>query len=164
MSHSTVATKALWKVREMPAHHKTLLLDGSFTPDEFAQLGQGFIPQEMEDKWFIYFDGEWLHFHRSWTGACIFQLQILADNNLYRANQALVNRHPDQYRATNDQHDVQLISFLIDTLLLKQFGNLPTPPGLSANDRERHQEHVMGKRQQDSSRFIRLRILPPSTV
>lgn len=40
-------------------------------PAEVDRLKRGFVPVQMEHKWFIYFEGDWLRFHRSWTGAFI---------------------------------------------------------------------------------------------
>jgi len=32
----------------------------------------GLVPEEIEDKWFIYWEDDTLFFHRSWTGNCIY--------------------------------------------------------------------------------------------
>ncbi|MCA9962118.1 MAG: hypothetical protein KC443_23950, partial [Anaerolineales bacterium] len=81
------ATAASWQIKPMPAARRALELDGRYTAPEMAQIALGFIPREQQDKWFVYFDGEWLHVHRSWTGTCIFQLQLLPDGETYRTEQ-----------------------------------------------------------------------------
>lgn len=147
------AAAETWKIKPMPAAHKTLVVDGGYTPEEFAQISLGFIPQDQQDKWFIYLAGEWLHFHRSWTGSCIFQLQLLPVDDHYETRQAIVNRDPEQYRSADDAQDVKLISHLIDDLLLGRFSVFPTPRGLSTADQQRHQALVMGKSGGDGLRL-----------
>ena len=49
--------------------------------------------------------------------------------------EALVNRDPDQYTETDDEHDANMISYLIDVLLLKRnpvFPSKETDPEISA--------------------------------
>ena len=55
----------------------------SFTPSEVAALSQGFLPREMEDRWFIFREGDSLFFHRSWTGLFVFRvdLRVHPDNS-----------------------------------------------------------------------------------
>ncbi|MCJ1382908.1 hypothetical protein MMC17_006021 [Xylographa soralifera] len=51
-------------------------------PSQLAKLLNGFLPCEMEDKWFVYTDGPdpdghiIVHFHRSWTGKKVAELAI----------------------------------------------------------------------------------------
>jgi hypothetical protein len=139
------ATAESWAIKPMPAAHKELALDGTYTAVEYAQISLGYIPQEQQDKWFIYLADDWLHFHRSWTGSCIFQLYIEPDGDLYTATKALVNRDPTQYRNTDDEQDVRLISHLIDDLLLGRFSILPLPNHLSPENQQRYQKDMMGK-------------------
>jgi hypothetical protein len=138
------ATAVSWQTKPMPEPRKELLLDGRYTTAEFVQMSMGYMPQDQQDKWFIYLEGEWLSFHRSWTGTCIFQLQLVAIEGGYQATKAIVNRDPDQYRNSDDVYDVSLMAYLIDHLLLGRFAPPPVPRTISQADRERHQQHVMG--------------------
>ena len=130
----------------MPAACKELALSGSYTAEEYKRISFGYVPQEQQDKWFIYMEGEWLHFHRSWTGTCVFQLQIVPGEIGYEVTKAVVNRDPEQYRASDDEQDVKLIAHLVDQLLLGRFSVLPAPGSLSAEDQQRYQKDVMGER------------------
>ena len=40
--------------------------------EEFEHIKRGIVPEEMEEKWFIYFEDDKLYFHRSWSGSLIF--------------------------------------------------------------------------------------------
>ena len=104
----------------MPATHITVALDRLFSKDEAALLKLGFLPQEMEDKWFIYFENDILHFHRSWTGVCIYQVSFKQEGDTLRMNQAIVNRDPDQYAEAHAERDQEMISQMIDAFLLRR--------------------------------------------
>ncbi|MBE2224119.1 MAG: hypothetical protein IAF02_21445 [Anaerolineae bacterium] len=143
------ATASSWNIKPMPEAHKELPLSGVYTEEEFEKMSYGFLPQDQQDKWFIYLEDDWLFFHRSWTGTCVFKLEIVLNNCKYHAIKAIVNRDPEQYRNTDDRQDVELISYLIDTLLLGRFATLPSPQNMSEEDTQKHQQHVMGKKDTD---------------
>jgi ADP-ribosyl-[dinitrogen reductase] hydrolase len=65
------ATKETWK--NIPIDNpKRIVIDLIFTVKQFSKLILGLIPQQMEDKWFIYYEKERLYFYRSWTGNKIY--------------------------------------------------------------------------------------------
>jgi hypothetical protein len=80
----------------------------------------------MEDKWFIYWKDDTLFFHRSWTGFCIYVVSFAAEGDSFRMIAADVNRDPEQYKATNDERDAGMISYLVDVLLLHQEAVFPS--------------------------------------
>jgi hypothetical protein len=93
-----------------------------------ASIRLGSIPQQMEDKWFLYFADDRLFFLRSWTGYCVYVAHFRpAEKGTTLAN-AEVNRDPDQYTETDDSLDARMIPFLIDALLLGRIGEPPTDP------------------------------------
>ncbi len=94
-------------------------LDRTFSEAESTLIRNGFIPKEMEDKWFIYYENETLFFHRSWTGNCIFLIHFDRDEDLLRATHIEANRDPEQYNSGGDENDLRLVNRLIDRLLLK---------------------------------------------
>ncbi len=144
------ATASSQKTKPMPDAHKELPLSGTYSAEEYEKISYGFLPKDMDNKWFIYLEGDWLYFHRSWTGNCVFQLQLVLKEDYYQAVKAIANRDPEQYRSKSDQQDVQIIAYLIDHLLLGRFATLPTPQHMSEEDKQRHQQHVMGTKGADS--------------
>lgn len=130
----------------MPEQRDTLPIEGTYTPQEFEQIEKGFIPRSRQDKWFIYWDGEWLHFHRSQTGTCIFQLELRPEEETIRAPHLIVNREPSQYRMRDDEYNVELVSYLVDHVLLGRFAQMPMPGKMSKEDQRRHRRHVMGEK------------------
>ena len=72
----------------------------------------------MEDKWFIYFENDKLYFHRSWTGSCIYILEIeRSEGKIYISN-ATVNADPNEYKAGSEEKEKSILDYLIDRLLL----------------------------------------------
>jgi hypothetical protein len=124
-----VAKPADWKTEHLPAKHTTVSLNRRFTPDEMKRIKRGLIPEQMEDKWFIFFDQDMLHFHRSWTGFCIYKAYFQKDGDGYILTHAEVNRDPDHYMETDDTRDQQMVSYLIDILLLHKHTAFPSVSG-----------------------------------
>jgi len=81
----------------------------------------GFLPREMEDKWFLFFENDTLFCHRSWTGFCIYEIHFVRDVNSLRATHAEVNRNTDQYLNTDDEKEASLIYSLIQNFLLTRY-------------------------------------------
>lgn len=114
----------------MPEQRSRLSFERSFTQDEFQQLAKGLIPEEMEDKWFVFLEDSWLYFHRSWTGACIYQIRLKANNDTYKVAEAWVNRSFKQYKSISNTYDALLLGFLIDNFLLNKRTPFPMPEDL----------------------------------
>lgn len=150
------ATAVSWKNKPMPEARKELLLDGRYSREEFVTISQGFVPQSPRDKWFIYLEDEWLYCHRSVSGSCIFQLQLVPDGDEYAAPKVWVNQDPSEYRSLDDAYDVSLLSYLIDTILLGRFAPFPQPKQFSEVDQLRHQQHVMGENVQNGGLSLRI--------
>lgn len=152
------ATASDWPHRPLPAAHTELPLDGAIAPADMARIARGYIPRTPQDKWFVYYDGVQLHFHRAATGACIFQLNIEAHDDHFVTPSVLVNRDPAQYRTISDGYDVELLAYLIDRLLLGRNPPFPQPHGLGHAQRDEHRRHVLGGGGDDGGAggFIRL--------
>jgi len=113
------AKPADWKTEALPQKRTTVRLDRSFSPEEMDRIRRGLVPKQMEDKWFIYWKDDHLFFHRSWTGFCFFVVRFVADAESFHMVGADVNRETVQYTQTDDSEDIQMISFLVDVLLLR---------------------------------------------
>jgi hypothetical protein len=123
------ATGASWKHLPEPSHKEDLRFTALFTEEEAEQLVLGFVPEHMEDKWFIYFENGWLRFHRSWTGAFIYALRLDGSSSGVRVLESWVNRDTSQYRLNDSEFDRRLVRYLIDVLLLKKRNVVfPVPP------------------------------------
>ena len=104
------AKRSDWKALDMPSQQDTFVLQRSFTSRQMAALRRGNIPQQMEDKWFWYMEGDTLFAHRSWTGFCIYRIDFMEDND----HVVTVNRDPDQYSCTSLEEDAERLNSLLD--------------------------------------------------
>ena len=105
-----VAHRDDWKTEPMPKQHETFVLSRSFSAEEMDALRRGNIPQAMEDKWFWYMEGSTLWAHRSWTGYCIYQIELKEDGD----HVVTVNRDPKQYSCTSIEEDMISLNKLLD--------------------------------------------------
>ena len=110
------ASRADWRVHDMPSEDVTLTLDFILTASEATNVRLGFVPSVMEEKWFAYFADNTLYQHRSWTGYCIDQIHFVADGDGLRATHAEVNRNPEQYTEADDEYDVRRIETMVREL------------------------------------------------
>ncbi|KAA0217274.1 MAG: hypothetical protein DYG94_01435 [Leptolyngbya sp. PLA3] len=128
----------------MPDACVRLSVHRPFQSEDMMRMRQGLIPRQMEDKWFIYWEDDALCFHRSWTGICIFVLRFQQVEGVWSAVECTVNRDPEQYGATDDDRDLELLLFLIDRLLLGRRAEFPSrqaDPGKAALE----QWHIIGR-------------------
>lgn len=91
------ATRDSWDIIDMPDERRAIPLAMVFSSDEFEKIRRGFVPEDMDDRWFVYFKDGRLHLHRSWTGHEIFQIRIVLMGEKYQVVEAWANRDPNQY-------------------------------------------------------------------
>jgi len=121
-----IAQPTDWQTTALPADRTTIRLDRLFSPEQMKRIRLGLVPEEMEDKWFIYWQDDTLFFHRSWTGFCIYVVHFQRQGDTFRMIQAEANRGPQPYGETSDAKDAAMISYLIDVLLLRQDASFPS--------------------------------------
>lgn len=113
-------TRHLHKTKPMPAARVQISYNRTFSPDEYRQLRRGFASRDMDDRWFIFLEDDWLYFHRSWTGYCIYQVRLEASDECYAGVEAWVNRNPEQFNRADVTTDGIAIDHFIDMFLLTQ--------------------------------------------
>lgn len=111
------ATNKTWKNAPLD-NPKRIEIDLHFTMQQYSTLTRGLIPQQMEDKWFIYFESDWLYFHRSWTGYGIYKAQLLKVQDGYHIKEFYAERNQAKYKNENDKTDIDTFSVLIARGLL----------------------------------------------
>jgi hypothetical protein len=65
---------------------------------EMDVVSMGLIPEDMDDRWFVYFEDTRLHVHRSWTGYEIYEVRFEQEKGSHVARDVWVTRDPDRYR------------------------------------------------------------------
>ena len=116
-----------WQREPMPDSVAELDYDATFSKAEYERIARGLIPETMDDKWFIFLEGDRLNVHRSWTGHCIYEVEFAASADTYTVRRARVNRDPEQYRETDDAYDARLLDFVIRRLVLGEDVPRPLP-------------------------------------
>lgn len=113
----------------MPALHVDIPVDRRFSAEEMERVRLGVLPDQMEDKWFIYWDDGRLHMHRSWTGMCIYIAQFTEDDAGWRMVSLRANRDPDQYSQPDDAEDAAMAMFVINVVVLRMVFDPPDEAG-----------------------------------
>ena len=117
------ANRDSWKSEPMPGSRERLQFKKKYHASDAALIMHGLIPKNMDDKWFIYFEDDWLHICRSWTGHCIFLVRFAWSSNELTVQDAWVNREPSQYTWQDSDADIALLEDLImNKLLLRSEG------------------------------------------
>ena len=139
-----IATRESWEVRPLPEARAELGFAESYTNEEFELIKRGLIPEEMEHKWFIFFEEPWLHFHRSWTGHGIYGVKFKTSPGSASVIDSWVSRE-DTWKGTKTKYDRLLLKFLIDALLLGRPAKFPLPYGIPAEGSiGPYQHHISG--------------------
>jgi hypothetical protein len=141
----TRASRTSWKTLPPPQQREALGFTVTFNDAQTEMLVLGLVPQNMEDKWFVFFDHQWLLFHRSWTGACIYGVHLERSAGGARVVDSWVSRDPTQYKGTDVEYDRKLLRFLIDALLLRQPAVFPLPAGVESAPAGVYQHTVVGR-------------------
>jgi len=115
-----------WRTQPLPARFSSVPLDRVFSTEQMQRIRAGLIPRQMEDKWFVYWQEDALFFHRSWTGFCVYVVRFADEGVCSKMIEAHANRDAEQYSGNSDEHDREMISYLIDVLLLHRSAAFPS--------------------------------------
>ena len=115
---SRYATKDSWNITSMDSP-KQIACFIQLDEQELEHIKWGYVPAQMEEKWFAYFDHGWLHLHRSWTGFEMYKAEIVLAGGSYVINSFCTERNTEKYANTNDEVDIQTFCFLRQYLFAK---------------------------------------------
>lgn len=111
------ATRSTWQ--NIPADQPLRIgINLHFTEKQYSRLKRGLIPHQMEDKWFVFFEDDWLYFHRSWTGHEIYRANIIREDEGYSIKEFWAERNTDKYSNKDPEVDIENFSFIIGRGLL----------------------------------------------
>ncbi len=108
-----------WKTIEIPEQVEEFVLEKVLTCEDVKLIREGHKPEEMEDKWFMYCENGKLFIHRSWTGYCIYIVELSEDGIL----KITVNRNPEQYKENDVERDKIQLNILINGLIKQNQAN-----------------------------------------
>lgn len=106
-----VALETDWDIQPMPERHEEFILKREMSMEELEILKRGHIPSQMEDKWFWYYKDGILYAHRSWTGYCVYIVEIDFERCEHRV---IVNRDESQYTEKSIEVDRAKLNELLD--------------------------------------------------
>lgn len=115
--------------KPMPYSNVELKCNRFYTHKEIDKINFGFTPRIMEERWYIYRDGEWIYLHRSWTGFTMFKAHFTPTENGELLDKIIVSRDKSQYSSLDDESDKTLALRLIDGLAMRSVrrGRPPNP-------------------------------------
>jgi len=88
----------------------------SFTEEQYKKLQKGVSPKAMEDKWFVFFKDDQLHFLRSWTGEEMYRAEIKKDGGeegKYSITEFFVESDEKLYKDGDNKIDLDIIYQII---------------------------------------------------
>jgi len=99
-----------------------------FTEAQFLQLSHGLIASVTDDRWFIFYEDDWLYFHRSWTGYGTYKAQLIKKEDGYYVKDFWAERNKEKFKNEDDNRDIQTFSILVAEFLLGIDVKSLTPP------------------------------------
>jgi hypothetical protein len=105
------------KLHPMPVQSSSFALNREYPAFDSWLISRGFVPRQMEDKWFIFLRDDKLLFYRSWTGFLIYEVETSWRGDALRLGSVRVNRQSNEYSETDDRYDRDLLIYLIDVVL-----------------------------------------------
>lgn len=91
-----------------------------WTSEEMDQIRLGYVPHIMDEKWFIFMEGDRLFAHRSWTGLGVYEAAFAPVDGGYVIESAVVTGNRSEYKRSSDQDESQILEALIAGHLLGQ--------------------------------------------
>jgi len=111
------ATRKSHSVYPFSRRRAQIPFERSFTAEEFERVKLGVVPQEMEDHWFIFFEGRHqnIYFVRSWTGFCAYVARVEPVKNFMRIIEVWASC---RYGSADAKYDAEILVEVIDYVLL----------------------------------------------
>ncbi len=91
-----------------------------WTDDEMASIRRGYVPSIMDEKWFIFMEGNHLFAHRSWTGIGVYEATFAPTDGGHAIESAVVTGDETKYRRSSDEDESLTLEVLIASFLLKE--------------------------------------------
>ena len=99
----------------IPVEKAALGYQKFFRTVDANKIMSGYKPEDMDDRWFIYYEDSWVYFVRSWTGYHIFGFKLaVSPNGSANVIASWANRNIDEYQSKSKENDIQTINDLIN--------------------------------------------------
>lgn len=138
------ATSESWK-REPFKECVPIPYHAAFDAEQFSRLQSGLVPRSMEDKWFVYYGGRELFFHRSWTGQPVYRISLAPlEGGGAEVTEALWSKEVAVASKDGPDYAAQLLGFLVGNLVLGESRPFPLPSNLREPLPGVFQHHISG--------------------
>ena len=112
-----IATRDSRKIKPMANDAILVLIALRFSKTEIDSIKCGFIPKQMEQKWFIFYENDWIYLHRAWTGYCIYKLKIKqVEKNEFSFYQLWIDCDKAISQDPNDEANILFVNSLLNSL------------------------------------------------
>ena len=91
-----------------------------WSSEEMDRIRLGYIPSIMDEKWFIFMEGDRLFAHRSWTGLGVYEATFAPVDGGYVIESAVVTGNRSEYKRLSDPDESLILEELIAGHLLGQ--------------------------------------------
>ncbi len=125
------ARRSDWKAEPLTVPQPIPPPSRVWTSDEMDAIRRGYVPSIMDEKWFIFMEGDRLFAHRSWTGLGVYEAVFVPAAGGYVAESAVVTGDAAQYRRSSDEEESETLEVLIASHLL---GESPSEEQLAGSD------------------------------
>jgi len=139
------ATAGSWNHEPMSPEREEIVYREEFTQAEMEQIRLGYIPEVMEEKWFIYMEGDWLYLHRSWTGLCVYMIRFKQKGGGFLVVEAWASRDAKKRNWISSEHDARELASIIHLLLLDEYVRFPRKSGDSDEEAALGMWSLVGK-------------------
>jgi len=106
-----------WETQPLPEPRAQLGFEREFTNEEFEALQLGFVPEHMEERWFVLWQEPWLTLYRSWTGYAVFGLRIEPLTRGAFVAESWVSRDRNQYKGDDLLYDREVLSNVLNFVI-----------------------------------------------
>lgn len=112
------ARRSSWKAEPLTVPQSIPPPARVWTRGEMGIIRRGYVPQIMDEKWFIFMEGDRLFAHRSWTGIGIYEATFARTRRGYVIESAVVTGDDTEYRRSSDEAESRTLEVLIISHLL----------------------------------------------
>lgn len=114
ISKPVIASPEGLQLPSLPDLHVSVHIYIPITTAEMENVRLGWIPEEMDERWFIYVDEKDVaYIHRSWTGFCIYKIDFAPQQEGWAAVRMTANRNPEEYTNVNIEKDKDMVKTLL---------------------------------------------------
>lgn len=98
------AKRTSWSNGPLPAERERIEFDQIYSSEAFQKITKGYIPNELEDPWFMFFEDDCLYIHpNDGIGQCVYEVHFERKGNEYRIAEIWASRDKRQSLPSEDK-------------------------------------------------------------